>query len=307
MTQLIEQTNDSNKAINYLQELNQKQSKNLEEIHPLLQEQNWYCTAIKQQQPDGEIGYTTLWHYLLPALQNPTSEAIADSITQYIQDQTAASFDQITQATEPLFKDIAQSFQDLFTTTLADLEAAEDAENSEQSSLLSSVKDFFEAEDWPYAQLSNSASEGTTTLRLAFRGENGQWPCYVNVNQAQETACFYSISPATTPLEQRGAIAEFITRANYGLILGNFELDYTDGEIRYKTSIDVEGDRLSPALIHNLVYTNVLTMDQYLPGLMAVLEQGISPEQAIALVEQSQPATSAESATESNPIDRLVW
>ncbi|MEL7052307.1 MAG: YbjN domain-containing protein [Cyanobacteria bacterium J06588_5] len=76
-------------------------------------------------------------------------------------------------------------------------------------------------------------------------------------------------------------MAQFITRANYGLILGNFELDYTDGEIRYKTSLDVESDRLTPALTKNLISTNVTTMDQYLPGLLAFLEQQTPPGQAI--------------------------
>jgi hypothetical protein len=35
------------------------------------------------------------------------------------------------------------------------------------------------------------------------------------------------------------------------------------------------------------VYTNVMVMDEYLPGIRAVIEQGITPEQAIFLVEQS--------------------
>jgi hypothetical protein len=29
------------------------------------------------------------------------------------------------------------------------------------------------------------------------------------------------------------------------MIIGNFEMDFEDGEIRYKTSIDVEDDSLS--------------------------------------------------------------
>jgi hypothetical protein len=105
------------------------------------------------------------------------------------------------------------------------------------------------------------------------------------VNETQQTVLFYSICPIATPESQLIAMAEFITRANYGLIIGNFELDFSDGEIRYKTSIDVEGDTLSQALIKQLVYTNVLTMDQYLPGILAVLEQGMSPQDAISLVE----------------------
>ena len=35
-------------------------------------------------------------------------------------------------------------------------------------------------------------------------------------------------------------MAEYLHRANYGLRVGNFELDYDDGEIRYKTYIDAD-------------------------------------------------------------------
>ena len=81
-------------------------------------------------------------------------------------------------------------------------------------------------------------------------------------------------------------MAEFITRANYGMIIGNFELDFSDGEVRYKTSIDVEGAELVPAVIRQLVYANVLTMDRYLKGIMAVAFGGVDPEMAVKSVEQ---------------------
>lgn len=259
---------------------------------PLLQETNWYCTTIQQEQETGTVSHYTLWHYLLPTLTNPNSDAIAQGITHYIQDQTTASLNQITQATDPLFQDIAQTFQDLFTGALSELdsETEESSGTSGESSnvLAAIVADFLESEEWPYAQLSNSSSDNDlplTTLRLAFRGDNGQWSCYVKINQEQQTVCFYSICPVSAEADQCDAIAHFITRANYGMVLGNFELDFSDGEIRYKTSIDVEGDRLTPALVQNLVYTNVMMMDQYLPGVIAVLDQGLSPEEAIALVE----------------------
>lgn len=36
--------------------------------------------------------------------------------------------------------------------------------------------------------------------------------------------------------------AEFLTRANYGLVFGNFEMDMHDGEIRYKTFVPCGGE-----------------------------------------------------------------
>jgi hypothetical protein len=69
------------------------------------------------------------------------------------------------------------------------------------------------------------------------------------------------------------------------MIIGNFELDFTDGEIRYKTSIDVEGANLTFTQIKRLVYANVMMMDQYLPGIMSVIDSDVEPKDAIAQIE----------------------
>ena len=158
--------------------------------------------------------------------------------------------------------------------------------DTSSQSTLKKLTDFFKADGWSFQQTVDG-----TTLQLSCQGRNGQWNCYTKVNEDQQTFLFYSICPIPSPEPQRPTITEFITRANYGMVLGNFELDYTDGEIRYKTSIDVEGSTLTPALIRQLVYTNVLTLDQYLPGILAILEQNATPEQAIHLVEQREPTT----------------
>ncbi len=89
-------------------------------------------------------------------------------------------------------------------------------------------------------------------------------------------------------MERRAALAEFVTRANFGLVVGNFEMDMDDGEVRYKTSIDVEGDRLSTALLHQLVRVNLEMMDKYLPGLYAVANEGLDALAAIVAVEGPQ-------------------
>ena len=52
-----------------------------------------------------------------------------------------------------------------------------------------------------------------------------------------ENVTCYHIAPVKAPVEQRSAISEFITRANYGLTNGNFEMDFNDGELRYKTNV----------------------------------------------------------------------
>jgi hypothetical protein len=139
---------------------------------------------------------------------------------------------------------------------------------------------FFADENWPYMPI-----ESEPILRVPFKGEHGQWMCYAQAREEQQQFVFYSVCPTSVPDDKRVAMAEFVARANYGLIIGNFEMDFRDGELRYKTSIDVEGDELTSPLVRSLVYANVAMMDQYLPGILAVLYGGTTPEDAIAQIE----------------------
>jgi hypothetical protein len=146
--------------------------------------------------------------------------------------------------------------------------------------ILDTAISFFKEDGWSFTQL-----EEQPILRLGFQGENGQWSCYAQAREEQAQLLFYSVCPMNAPGDRRPAVAELLTRVNYGLFMGNFELDMDDGEIRYKTSIDVEGDRLSPALVKPLVYANVLMMDRYLPGIMSVIYGNVAPAEAIAKAE----------------------
>jgi hypothetical protein len=85
---------------------------------------------------------------------------------------------------------------------------------------------------------------------------------------------------------RRAAVAEFLTRANYGLRVGNFEMDFDDGEVRYRTSVDLAGEALAPAVLKQLVSHNALQFDRYLPGLEAVI-QGAAPAEAVRMVEDA--------------------
>ena len=67
---------------------------------------------------------------------------------------------------------------------------------------------------------------------------------------------------------------------------GNFELDLTDGEVRYKSSLDFEGQPLTSRLVHNAIYPAVTTMDRYFPSLMKVAYGGATAAEAVREIEQ---------------------
>lgn len=127
--------------------------------------------------------------------------------------------------------------------------------------------------------------EDRYVFRTGFAGKNGEFRCVALVRVDLEQVLFYALTPVHVPEEVRPAVAEFITRANYGLRIGNFELDYSDGEVRYKSSLDFEGETLTPNLIRNAIYPAVMTFDRYLPGLMSVIYGGRTPFEAISEIE----------------------
>ncbi len=146
--------------------------------------------------------------------------------------------------------------------------------------IFNALIEFFEADDWKFSWM-----EGLPILRMGFTGKNARWTCYAQAREEQQQFVFYSVSPINAPEAKRSAIAEFIARANYRMIIGNFELDFRDGEIRYKTSIDVEGTTLNHFLIKPMVYTNIMIMDRYLPGMLRVIYGDVPPDDAVAAVE----------------------
>lgn len=139
---------------------------------------------------------------------------------------------------------------------------------------------FLEDDDW-YPQ----RAEGQYAYWVTYSGSNGDLRCYAQIRLELEQFVVYTMSPVKAPPEKLGAVAEYITRANYGLGIGNFEMRYDDGRIRFKSSIDFEGDDLSPALIRNTIYPAVRIMNTYLPGLMKVIYGDANPQEMIAEIE----------------------
>jgi hypothetical protein len=127
--------------------------------------------------------------------------------------------------------------------------------------------------------------DGLTAFASHYVGDNGEYRVIVHVNVELAQIYVYVVSPDTVPEHRRQAAAEFITRANYGLRIGNFELDFRDGEVRYKSSLDFENAELSRALLRNLMYPAVQTVDRYQPGLQRVAFHDAEPGETVAEIE----------------------
>lgn len=146
--------------------------------------------------------------------------------------------------------------------------------------LLEDVAKFFQQENWDFLQV-----EGASSLALQFLGDHASWLCLAKVREAQKQFIFYSICPVNAPEEKRLVVAEFLIRANCDLSIGKFELDFNNGEIFCKTSIDLTERQLDSPLLKRLVYINLALMDSYLPGIESVIYRDVAAVDAIAQIE----------------------
>lgn len=151
------------------------------------------------------------------------------------------------------------------------------------NTLFESMLAFFKSIEWPI-----NLTQNPSRVQIDYEGDNANWQCFAEVQEDNSHFAFYSVCPQSAPEEKRAAVAEFLSRANYGLLLGNFEMDYNDGEVRYRTSIIVDNNEDLSLVINHLVYANVGIMDQYVVALVVLLNEDVTAEQAIALAESPE-------------------
>ncbi len=103
---------------------------------------------------------------------------------------------------------------------------------------------------------------------------------------------YASLGNKTLP-ENFGSVSEYLHRANFGLVHGNFEVDFVDGEVRYKYSVEVDNpNNLSNASLDKCVVLPCLMFNRYGAGLLKLMVGDCSetPEALIAVAESDQQA-----------------
>ncbi|WP_341878114.1 YbjN domain-containing protein [Defluviitalea saccharophila] len=109
-------------------------------------------------------------------------------------------------------------------------------------------------------------------LAISVTTDNGQWVLVIRAIEEENRLICYSVLPVEISEDKRFEAMEAITKINYGLKLGNFEIDLGSGEIHFKTGIqfpeDFEGNIES--WIEDNIALNVATMDKYYNELTAI-------------------------------------
>lgn len=138
------------------------------------------------------------------------------------------------------------------------------------------IEGFFADEDWTYEY-----EEEKMVFRTGVNLDNKLKSTRIFIRVAEQGVSVLSTINMKADKECLQQVAEYLTRANYGLRDGNFELDFSDGEIRYKVFHSSIDGVPSKELIKNAVYIGLWMLERYGNGLLSVMFGMQTPAEAI--------------------------
>jgi hypothetical protein len=87
------------------------------------------------------------------------------------------------------------------------------------------------------------------------------------------------------PADRRGEVARFITRANWGLTTGAFEMDFDDGQLRFRSSVPFAETDLNEDILLDAIRTSMGIVEAYADAALDVAVRGKGADAAIKGIE----------------------
>jgi len=145
--------------------------------------------------------------------------------------------------------------------------------------IMERVLEYFEGESWQ-CRREGEGPYVDTGVRL----DTGVFDMRVIADDEEEVLGLLISIAMVGPDEARPEVCELLVRANWLLDTGAFQMDFRDGEVQYRTLIDMEGTEPSVAMVRNMVLKGCHAVDFAYPGVMAVLFGGLTPLEAAAQI-----------------------
>ncbi|MBE6754135.1 MAG: hypothetical protein E7559_07295 [Ruminococcaceae bacterium] len=148
--------------------------------------------------------------------------------------------------------------------------------------IAAAINQFLEDDDWNY---DFDEEKGEFHFNLNLDSKLASTKIIVRVGDDH----FYTLSYVALNASEdvRADMCELLTRINYGLLNGNFEMDFDDGEIRYKSFNDCDGITPTPAIIKDSILVPASMLRRFGDAIIAVMFGLQNPKEAVDAVRNS--------------------
>lgn len=151
-------------------------------------------------------------------------------------------------------------------------------------SIANAIIEFLNMDDWHFLFDEN---RGIFRFGLGLKGKLKKINYLVDIKNDEYLV--YAICPLGVDEEDAkmmANMAEFICRANYGLKMGNFELDFDDGEIRFKVHVICDDIIPTADIIKKSIYCPATMFDHYGSGIVDIIFNETSGKTAVEKCEK---------------------
>lgn len=136
------------------------------------------------------------------------------------------------------------------------------------------------ANDWRYSE---NAERGYYALQLEC--DQGSVRMIIDTDEKEDAnfILVYVIYPVRVPEARRLAAMELISRTNYKMTLGNYEMDFGDGEVRFRVSLDLVGQGFTDESIERVFAFGYRMGNRLYAPLLSVAFGEVAPSEAAEL------------------------
>ncbi len=127
------------------------------------------------------------------------------------------------------------------------------------------VKEVFDTDGWRTEMI-----PGEDVIYSIYVCDSGEWIFYARTTS--EIVAFYSLYPEIIPPLIHGNILKLLMKFNDGLIIGNFEFNFENNEIRFKTSLETTKFVLSAEICRSLLYNNLAQMEKCIKQINSLIK-----------------------------------
>ena len=142
------------------------------------------------------------------------------------------------------------------------------------------ITDFLDADDWNY-----TFDADKELIRTGVKLNNKLQNTRLLIDLRDDKYLVFATMNLRVEESARQEMANLLTRINYQLIFGCFEMDFSDGEVRFRMAVDCDDCLPSQAVVKDSIIIPEMMMEKYGDAILMVLMGFSNAENAMRGIE----------------------
>lgn len=130
------------------------------------------------------------------------------------------------------------------------------------SALYAATLSAFKAQGWHYREV-----KGVEVIESEFEAHHTKVPLHVQIYGEAHIASVVSTASVQVPTTHRLQVTELLMRTNKELNLGNFELEWDEGQVMFRVANIFPPHRYDERILANMVHSAIAEVDRLTPFL----------------------------------------